>query len=150
MRSTSLIKRCFLVFILTSISCVGAAADETHILTITVTGAKPNIGQAVLTLFTSSDNCLKQPAVSEAKLINNEGGAVFQLGQLKAGVYAVSIYYDENGDGKLNTGMFGIPKELVGFSNNVKGVFGPPSFKKTSFMHSDSNRLNIRLGKAKD
>ena len=70
--------------------------------------------------------------------------------QLKAGTYAVSIVYDEDSNGKLNTGFLGIPTEKVGFSNNVTGTFGPPSFEKTSFTISGSRSLEIRLGKVKN
>ncbi|MDR2086592.1 MAG: DUF2141 domain-containing protein, partial [Dysgonamonadaceae bacterium] len=45
------------------------------------------------------------------------------------GDYAVSIFHDENDNYKLDTGMFGIPVEKTGFSNNAKGVMGPPKFK---------------------
>lgn len=44
------------------------------------------------------------------------------------GRYAVQIYHDENGDGKLARGLFGMPKEGYGFSNDIKPGFGPPRF----------------------
>jgi uncharacterized protein (DUF2141 family) len=58
-------------------------------------------------------------------LINDEGEVRFTFTDLKAGTYSVSIVYDEDSNGKLNTGFLGIPSELVGFSNNAKGTFGP-------------------------
>ncbi len=48
------------------------------------------------------------------------------------GTYAISVYHDENENGELDTGLFGIPKEGYGFSNDVMGTFGPPSFEEAA------------------
>ena len=63
--------------------------------------------------------------------------------------YAVSVVYDEDGNGKLNTGFLGIPSDPVGFSNNAKGTFGPPSFYKASFAFPELEKISIILGLAK-
>lgn len=55
------------------------------------------------------------------------------LENIPDGKYAITVFHDENGNGKLDTGMFGIPKEGYGFSNNARGMFGPPSFGDSSF-----------------
>src|SRR6202041_1024433 len=39
----------------------------------------------------------------------------------------------ENKNGKLDTGMFGIPTEGTVVSNHAKGFMGPPSFEKAKF-----------------
>lgn len=49
------------------------------------------------------------------------------------GIYAVVCFHDENGNGKLDTGLFGIPTEGVVASNHAKGTFGPPSFDDAKF-----------------
>lgn len=46
---------------------------------------------------------------------------------LPPGRYALAVYVDRNGNGKLDRGMFGIPSEPYGFSNGG-GAFGPPEF----------------------
>jgi uncharacterized protein (DUF2141 family) len=51
-----------------------------------------------------------------------------------AGTYALSCFHDENQNGRLDTGMFGIPVEGYGFSNEAKAsLFGPPSFAEAKF-----------------
>ena len=45
------------------------------------------------------------------------------------GTYAVAVHHDEDGDGEMDTGLFGIPSEPHGFSNNARGRFGPPSWR---------------------
>jgi len=82
--------------------------------------------------------------------INDVGGARFEFSGLAAGNYAVSVVYDEDGNGKLNTGFLGIPSEPVGFSNNAKATFGPPSFDKASFAFPQSEKISITLGRAKE
>ncbi len=42
--------------------------------------------------------------------------------------YAVAVVHDENGNGKLDTGLFRIPREGLGSSRNARGFMGPPSF----------------------
>lgn len=119
-------------------------------LTVLVEGAKASTGQAIASLFSSADNYLKKPVFKHVMPINDAGEVRFVFDELKAGKYAVSIVYDEDSDGKLNTGFLGIPSELVGFSNNAKGTFGPPSFHKASFTFPDSDTISIVLGQAQD
>lgn len=47
--------------------------------------------------------------------------------------YAVAVIHDENKDGKLNTGTFGIPTEGFGFSNNPAVRMGAPEYSECSF-----------------
>lgn len=42
---------------------------------------------------------------------------------------AIAVLHDEDGDKRMATGFFGIPKEGFGVSNNPRILFGPPSFK---------------------
>ena len=139
-----------LLVVVASASPIVNGADESLTLTVRVTGASPNKGQAVLTLFTSKENFLKEPHTTRIIPINSDGQVTMQLKELKPGRYAVSVYYDADNSGHLNTGLFGIPTELVGFSNNARSLFGPPSFKKASFAVSNDHSIEIRLGKARD
>ena len=118
-------------------------------LTVNVSGAKPGVGQALGALFTSAENYLKQPIAKQKLPIDANGNAVFRFDRLAAGTYAVAVVYDEDRNGELNTGLLGIPTELVGLSNNAKGLFGPPSFEKASFVLSEPLSIDIVLDKAK-
>ena len=62
------------------------------------------------------------------------------------GVYAVSVLHDENGNGKMDKGFLGIPKEGFGVSNNPEIKMGPPSFAESRFdLHSTELNLNIEM-----
>ena len=55
------------------------------------------------------------------------------MNDLPPGQYAIAIFHDENDNQELDTGLFGIPKEGYGFSNDARGKFGPPSFSDARF-----------------
>ena len=67
----------------------------------------------------------------DVKVIGSE--VMVTLKDIPAGTYAIAIIQDKNSDGEHNTNLFGVPKELYGFSNNVYGRFGPPNFEDVSF-----------------
>ena len=140
----------FIFAISMALSLNSFAEQKSLTLVVLVDGAKPNTGHAIASLFSSSDNYLSEPLFKKTAPINTEGKTRFSFNDLKSGAYSVSVVYDENDDGKLNTGFFGIPSELVGFSNNAKGVFGPPSFNKSSFVLSDSKIITIFLNPVKE
>ena len=64
---------------------------------------------------------------------------------LQPGDYAVSLIHDENGNGKLDTGFLGIPKEGVGFSQNPKISFGPPTYVASKFDVAADKTESIRM-----
>jgi uncharacterized protein (DUF2141 family) len=51
----------------------------------------------------------------------------FTFEELSPGRYAVAVYHDVNGNGRLDTVPPGLPTEPYGFSNDV-GRFRPPRF----------------------
>ncbi|NMM28154.1 MAG: DUF2141 domain-containing protein [Glaciimonas sp.] len=52
---------------------------------------------------------------------------------LPPGKYAVAAYVDNNKNGKLDKNFLGVPKEIYGFSNDARGIFGPPDFAEAAF-----------------
>jgi uncharacterized protein (DUF2141 family) len=130
-------------FVSWSVSCF--AEQDSGTLGVQVTGAVANTGQVILSLYTSADNYLKAPVLSETLPVNDEGEARFTIEGIEEGRYSVGIVYDKDSNGKLNTGFLRIPKEPVGFSNNAKGRFGPPGFDKTAFDFSESQTIVITL-----
>lgn len=64
--------------------------------------------------------------------------ASFTFKDLKPGSYAVMITHDENGNGKLDTNIMGIPLEGYGFSNNPQ-VMRKPTWDEARFTVADSD-----------
>ncbi|MBL6715485.1 MAG: DUF2141 domain-containing protein [Pseudomonadales bacterium] len=65
--------------------------------------------------------------------------------ELPGGTYAVGVFHDVDGDEALSKNFLGIPKEPFGFSNNVRGRFGPPSFKDASISITGKMAITIAL-----
>lgn len=64
---------------------------------------------------------------------------------LPSGTYAVSLFHDENSNGKLDT-LVGIPREGFGFSRNPPIRFGPPRFAAARFpVTSGDTQQQVRL-----
>jgi uncharacterized protein (DUF2141 family) len=60
--------------------------------------------------------------------------------------YAVSVLHDANRNGVLDTGMFGIPTEGIGFSQNPSIWRGAPAFSKCTLKLKDgSNSSPIEM-----
>jgi len=122
-----------------------AVGQEKGAINVMVTGANPNQGKVVLSLFNSPNNFLKEPLVLVSKKIDSKGNVEFYLPDLLDAYYAVSVYYDQDENDELNTNFWGIPAESVGFSNNAKGSFGPPTFEQTKFKRLQNTIIEIKL-----
>ncbi|USI74510.1 DUF2141 domain-containing protein [Sphingomonas morindae] len=71
--------------------------------------------------------CDKDP-VARRRTVAAAAATRMRFDDLPSGHYAVALFHDENGNGRIDT-RFGIPIEGVGFSNNPRLWFGPPSFR---------------------
>jgi uncharacterized protein (DUF2141 family) len=63
---------------------------------------------------------------------------------LPPGRYAVIAFHDENGNGKLDKNVLGVPTEPYAFSNNVQGFLGPPTYDKAAITVYDHD-MEVRL-----
>jgi len=52
---------------------------------------------------------------------------------LQPGRYAIRVFHDVDGDGKMGANPFGIPTEPFAFSNNARGAFGPAPWSEAAF-----------------
>jgi len=142
-----MILRNLVIFVL-CLASTALCADDTLTLTVTVTGVTPNEGQVVVSLFDDKKNYMKKAlATGREKVLDNDAVDVVFPG-LVIGTYAASVYYDLDNDGELDTGMFRIPSEPIGFSNNARGKFGPAKWKKTNFQLTEDSNITIQVEKA--
>ncbi len=65
--------------------------------------------------------------------------------QLSQGSYAVSAFHDENNNDEIDRSFSGIPSEKYGFSNDARGVFGPPDLEDQLFEHRAASTIEIQL-----
>jgi uncharacterized protein (DUF2141 family) len=62
------------------------------------------------------------------------------LTNLDPGQYAIILFHDENGNGKIDKNALGVPTEPYGFSNNVQGFLAPPAFSKAVMQITASDK----------
>ena len=68
--------------------------------------------------------------------------------ELPPGAYAITCFHDINGNGELDTNLFGIPTEPYGVSNNVRPKFRAPRWDETRFeWKPETGSIQIRLEK---
>lgn len=63
-----------------------------------------------------------------------------------AGDYAIAVYHDEDGNGKVTRSWIGLPTEGFGFSNNPKVFLLPPKHSEAAvFIEAGKTVLNIEI-----
>jgi uncharacterized protein (DUF2141 family) len=127
-----------------------AQSTGTATLTVHVIGARNTKGKIRAALFQSAKgfpNDASQAIHTQAADIDPQtSSAQIVFMDLPAGVYAVSVFHDENMNQKLDKNFVGVPKEGYGASNNPKKKMGPPSFEETKFQLSGTEQpLEIKL-----
>ena len=104
-------------------------------LKILIEGFSNDKGSAKISLCNSKEDFKRAYKTFQSATVPIKNGkAEWTFSNLPFGTYAVKVYHDENNNGKLDKNAFGAPKERYGFSNNVRGSFGPPAFEKVSFV----------------
>lgn len=114
-------------------------------LSIEITQLRNNKGHVLVSIFDKADGFPGNPnkAVRKEKIAIKEGVASINIDDLPAGDYAIAILHDENDNLRMDKSL-GIPKEGYGFSNNARGIMGPPPFTKARFRLEGSKRIEIK------
>jgi uncharacterized protein (DUF2141 family) len=143
----------FIVFILLS-TVLSALGDnpqqpfgQTGQLKVIVTGLESNTGQVRVALFDSEDNYVngkKSFRRCSAGIENRRAECIFE--DLPYKMYAIRLYHDVNGNGKLDKDSGGLPTEPYAFSNNAKGTMGPAKWSDAKFQVQLKNmKMEITL-----
>ena len=115
-------------------------------ITIDVHGIPESKGKVSVALYTNEDGFLHFDHVFKSDSIAAQKGIThLHIKDIPSGEYAVAVFYDENGNDKLDTNWLGIPKEKVGFSNARMKTFGPPKFKECAFTITEDVAIDISL-----
>ena len=129
----SLVK--FFVFFLCS-QFIQSQVDTGTDVHVVVENIKSNNGTIYMAIYST-----------ETSFLNSEyKGAIvpidaytcrYTFKDIPRGVYAISLFHDENDNGAMDTNFVGIPKEAYGCSNNARGFMGPPKWKDAKFEITD-------------
>ena len=123
----------------------GAARAET--LVIEMKGFRSDKGKALVALFASKEGFPNEPkkAVRRVEVDIKKKAATTVLMGVPPGTYAVAVLHDEDGNKAMKTGLFGIPKEGYGASQDARGNFGPPSFGDAKLDIRPGRRVTTRI-----
>ena len=115
-------------------------------LQITVTNIYPAEGNLYIAIYDNVDDYMDIEKVAFQKIvpINNETES-FVIPGMPDGEYAVTVFQDLNDNGELDTSSIGFPREPYGFSNDARGTFGPPKFRKAKFNLNGDTDIRIKL-----
>jgi uncharacterized protein (DUF2141 family) len=127
----------FLTLVVCSSLPARAALPAGDMIRVEVSGFRSDKGQVVCSLFASADGYPKkdEKAVAHAKGTITDKKGTCEFAAPATGTYAVSVFHDENSNGKMDTNFIGMPKEGVGASNDAKGHMGPPKFEAAAFKY---------------
>lgn len=117
-------------------------------LAVHIASLRSNAGRVGCMIYDSAKGFPTDPAAAlqQRWCPIDQQSATCTFGPLIAGVYAVACFHDENGNGKMDRGLFGIPTEGTVVSNHAKGFMGPPSFEKARFSFAGvASEMTLRM-----
>jgi uncharacterized protein (DUF2141 family) len=134
------------VLLLAAASPRQAQPQQVSLIHVELDGLRSDKGQILCALFSSAADFPKKgdKAIAHAKSGISHGKAMCDFSGISTGTYAVSVFHDENSNGKMDTNLMGIPREGVGASNNARGHFGPPKFEAAAF-HFLGDRMDLKI-----
>jgi uncharacterized protein (DUF2141 family) len=124
-----------------------AAASTAHAGTLTVEVENNRSGKGVVRIDVCRENAfLTDKCAWHALAPAHPGTTVVTVTGLPAGHYAAQASLDENDNDHLDQGLFGMPKEGIGFSNNARIGLSAPKFAAAQFAFDGETRtIAIRL-----
>ena len=124
-----------------------AQSDEGYELKVKVSNIKKGEGQIRIAAYSPEQKFLgEEIAMGINTVVEKKGYIIASFSNLPYGTYALSLYHDRNNNGKLDSNFMGIPNEPYGFSNNARGMFGPPKFQEAQFEFiKDGQEIEVKV-----
>ena len=133
-----------LIIVLVHIFTSQIQSQEEYNIAVKVNGLSSNKGKVFLAIYDKQEDFLENTYRGTTSSIANQTcEVVFE--NIPKGIYAISIFHDENDNGKMDTNFMGIPKEDYGCSNNASGFMGPPKWKDAKFELTSDTTITINL-----
>jgi len=122
-----------------------AAPVHAATLEVSIRDARNQDGQFQVALVDAAGYAGEAAPIA-GRLLAPEGDVThLRFDDVPAGRYALLVIHDENGNGKLDTNLTGMPVEGYGFSNNPR-VMRKPTFDEAAFeVGRDTTALDIAI-----
>jgi len=111
---------------------------------VVVSGIRSDAGRIHVDICPEATFLKKCPYSAEVAAAR--GTVTVVLRGVPPGRYAVQAFHDANANGDLDQGIFGIPKEGIGFTNDAMARLVRPKFSVAAFDHGGSaQRVSVLL-----
>jgi uncharacterized protein (DUF2141 family) len=110
-----------------------ATSAQAAALTITVDEIRSAQGDIRLSLYAAPAEWPDKSTKDHDFVTKAQAGRVVFHLDVPPGTYAVNGFHDENGNGKFDTSLVGIPEEGYFFSNDVRPFLSAPGFDAAKF-----------------
>jgi len=129
-----------LIFLLFSINVFAEPLE----VTIEIREVLLNQGTLIIAIYNSKTNYKKNIPCKELKAESTSETIIIKE-NLPSGEYVISLFQDKNGNGKLDTHIFRIPKEPIGFTNYTRKTI-PGGWRKLKTKVDEENRsIKIKM-----
>ena len=119
---------------------------------VEITGFRATTGKLYISIYKDQASFLKigkETATNVVRVNKNDTTIQTCFGGLAPGWYAIALYHDEDDNNKMNTGIFGIPLEPYGLSNNFRPKLSYPKFDQCSFYVPDHEQKDVAIALVK-
>ncbi|OJF77393.1 MAG: hypothetical protein BKP49_02715 [Treponema sp. CETP13] len=114
----------WLIFLFMIVGFTGILWGESCSVKLTISNITVEKGTLYISVYNSKESFKKKDFFVLKKILATAETQNITI-EVPYGEYVFSLFQDENSNGKLDTKIFGIPKEKVGISNyNGKGIPG--------------------------
>jgi len=133
-----------LVFVVVVSLLAGNVFANDYQITVEITGVTINGGNVIIAIY-SNENDYRRDIPFRTINLNSQNTVVSDITALPEGYYLFAVYQDTNNNNKLDTNIFGFPKEPAGLSNYNGGI--PGGFNKHRVLINGNNsRIAVNIG----
>ncbi len=138
----TLLSGLLILFSIISVQDTWACANDLTRLTVNIGNIENRKGSLFVAVHNSPSTYLSknkdvEPFRNSVETVGEESTQTIEFCDLPFGQYAITVFLDLNGNGDLDSGFMGIPKEPYGFSNVEKSLLAP-SFEKALITYTEA------------
>ena len=122
-----------------------AAADGGLQLRLEVSSFRSAKGALSCRLFNDAGNFPDGDGLRTVRAPIEGSQATCVFANLAPGTYAVAVVHDENGNGRLDRNLLGIPAEGYGVSNNRTYAMSSPKWDESKFVVAPGEPVLLRV-----
>jgi uncharacterized protein (DUF2141 family) len=134
------------IIVIAMLACQGVAYAQTGSVILIVEGIDVDKGGRLYAGIFQEGHF---PNVGEqliGKEVPAEAGSVqITFTQIPVGAYGIAVFQDTDLDKVLKTNFVGLPREPIGFSNDARIRFGPPSFDEAKFLIENNKEIKLKI-----